>query len=146
MSNYEAHRIHRKGWNAAKKVSPRLSPPHHRQLDPRKMRRVMIDPDRSLLEIPRPTGGNINKGLRVHIHQGKPAALHLHHNAVPLFKGMRYLIDVKSNLRHLPRRQRLGLFKTVAELTAEYLCPDQPLIAIRQNIYQLYHQVRVRTR
>src|ERR1700754_2386078 len=107
----------------------------HRQHDRGRMCRIVIDPDRRFLKIRSTAGLNVYKSLGIAIDQREPAALHLDHDPVSLFKGMSDLVHVVFYLRCLPRNQRFGLFPAVTKLTPEDLRSDKALIAgIRSGI------------
>ena len=40
---------------------------------------------------------DILEDLRIAVDQGEPGALYLHHNAVPFFKGVQYVLQLKIN-------------------------------------------------
>ena len=91
----------------------------------------MPDADRCFLEIAFSRRRDIDKGLRVPVYEREPAALHLYHDAVAFLKGVRDLVELKSNLCRLARHQGFGFFKAVAELAPEHLRPDEALIRAR---------------
>jgi hypothetical protein len=89
---------------------------------------VMVDTDIGFFKIAGIASRDIDKGLRVQVHEGEPAALHLYHDAVSFFKSVGDLVEVEGDFRNLSGNERLGLFIAVAEFTAEDIRPDQALI------------------
>src|ERR1700722_4863209 len=73
---------------------------------------------------------DIHEGLRIHVDEREPTALHLDHDAVALFKGMGDLVDVKGDFGYLAWDEGLRFLEAVAEFAPKYLGADQPLVAI----------------
>ena len=115
----------------------------------------MPDADRRLLKIRFATRRDIAKGLGIHVDERKPGALDLHHDAMSLFKGVRDLVDVESDLGRLAGYQWLGFFIAVAELTPEDFRSHEALIAsgirvcldavlfAREDVDELYDEIGV---
>src|SRR5689334_11745043 len=61
------------------------------QDNPRRMLRIMINPDVRLLEVAIVTSVYVDEFLRIAIHQREPAALNLYHDPMALFKSMRHV-------------------------------------------------------
>src|SRR5262245_28120991 len=79
--------------------------------------------------------------LRVPVNQGKPAALNLHHDLVPLAETMMAPVEVNLVLIYLARHHRLGLLKTLAEAGTYRFAADQELKTSHARI--LVHLFRI---
>src|SRR5207253_3755004 len=102
---------------------------HHQYSHLRPIRSTPIHPLRRLLEIRRLRVRNIQKLLRVAIHQRKPRTLDLNHDAMAWPERMQHIRHPILDLLLLARCERLRLRETVAELTAERLAPHKLLIS-----------------
>ncbi len=89
----------------------------------------MIYANRCFLKITFIAGGDIQEFLRVDVHQGKPGALNLHHNAMPFFKCVHDIIHIEFYFCHLNRNQCLWFFITVSEFSPKHFGPLLSLYA-----------------
>src|SRR5688572_24713607 len=75
---------------------------------------------------------DIYKLLWIAVDQRKPRGLNQHQNAVTLLIAMCNVGQLILNLRNLARKKRLMLRKTISELAAEHLTPNQHLVSAHQ--------------
>ena len=72
--------------------------------------------------------------LWVAVSQREPRALHLHHDAVAAAEGVIDVWHGEVDLFDFSRRERLRLFKAVAEFSAEWLASHQLLISPHREL------------
>src|SRR5215204_1863191 len=92
-------------------------------------------------EILRLRRGNVDKGLRVTIHQGKPAALNVDHDAMTAAKGVEDVWNVELDGGDFPRFERLGLLEAFSKFPAENIAAHQLLVAPHREISRIWFWV-----
>src|SRR5438105_5851054 len=105
--------------------------PRYRQHVYLHTRRLSLGADNALrgrLEILRRRGRDVHEGLWIAIHEWKPAALHLHHDAVAATKHVVYIGHREVHGFNAPRRKRLGLLEALPKLSAKGPAADELLI------------------
>src|SRR5438132_10934718 len=104
----------------------------HVHLHARRLSLGADNPLRRRLEILRLRGRDVHEGLWIAIHQRKPAALYLHHDAVAATKHVIYIGHREVHGFNASRRKRLGLLEALPKLSAkgppahELLIPREP--------------------
>ena len=78
---------------------------------------------------------NIRESLGIAIKQGKPAALNLHHDLVPLYKCMQDIVHCKPDLCFLIWNKRLRRFQAVSEFSAYDITSYKHLVATHRKFH-----------
>src|SRR5665647_2188055 len=86
-------------------------------------------------------GGDIHKGLGIAVHQGKPGALHLNHDAVAAAESMQNVRHGKLNLADLARLEGFRFLEAVPELAAENVATHKLLITSHVDMRRVWVRV-----
>src|SRR5437016_5424099 len=108
----------------------------------RRHRRRAIDPLRRLLEVFLLGFVNIDKHLRVSIHQWKPRALHLNHDAMPGAEGMAAIVQSELDGLRLIGHEWSGLFETSAVAAAHDVAAHELLVTAHAH-FSVWFRIRI---